>query len=181
MADHETGYVLCEECGVNAACYTISVMMAGQVKQRHLCPEYMAKMNMSIATGNIRQLLSAIMTAITGTQAPAAGGAGAEAVEDIVCPRCDTALSQFTKSGRLGCPGCYEAFRAQLMPMLQQIHGRVQHAGRKPLDTEEAQRSRSMHETLQRQMEEAVAAEDFEKAAQLRDQLRALAEGEANA
>lgn len=175
MSENKKGVVPCEECGVNEACYTISVMMAGQVTQRHLCADCMAKMNMSIATGNIRQLLSAIMSAMTGTEAPAAE----EARPDVVCERCQTTLSQFTKSGRLGCPDCYKAFREQLAPMLQQIHGRLEHAGRKPLDTEEAQRSRSLHEKLQRQMEAAVAAEDFETAARLRDELRALSDEEA--
>ena len=37
MAENENGYSLCEECGVNEACSTISVMMGGQVTQRHLC------------------------------------------------------------------------------------------------------------------------------------------------
>lgn len=176
MPENERAEGLCEECGVNEATYTISVMMAGQVTQRHLCADCMAKMNMTIATGNIRQLLSSIMSAITGMEAPQAE---TEPQNDVVCPRCGTMLSQFTKSGRLGCPDCYKAFREQLSPMLQQIHGRLEHAGRKPLDTEEAQRSRSQHEKLQREMEAAVAREDFETAARLRDQLRALAEEEA--
>jgi len=175
MAENESGFVPCEECGVNEACYTISVMMGGQVTQRHLCADCMARMNMSIATGNVKHLLSAIMSAITGTVEEAAK----EPAEDIVCQRCQTTLSQFTKSGRLGCPACYRAFREQLTPMLQQIHGRVEHAGRKPLDTVEAQRSRTRHEELQRQMEIAVAQEDFELAAALRDQLRSLADEEA--
>ena len=176
MAENENGFVPCEECGVNEACYTISVMMGGQVTQRHLCADCMARMNMSIATGNVKHLLSAIMSAITGAVAEPAEETPRE---DVVCARCQTTLSQFTKSGRLGCPACYRAFREQLTPMLQQIHGRVEHAGRKPLDTEEAQRSRTRHEELQRQLETAVAQEDFEQAAALRDQLRALTDEEA--
>lgn len=58
--------------------------------------------------------------------------------------------------------------------MLQQIHGRVQHAGRVPLDTREAQAQRSRQEALTRQMEQAIAVEDFETAAKLRDQIRRL-------
>jgi len=175
MAENENGFVPCEECGENEACYTISVMMGGQVTQKHLCADCMARMNMSIVTGNVKHLLSAIMSAITGATVQQEE----EPREDVVCENCQTTLSQFTKSGRLGCPACYRAFREQLTPMLQQIHGRVQHAGRKPLDTEEAQRSRSRHEELQRQLEDAVAGEDFERAATLRDLLRALADEEA--
>lgn len=182
MADHEEFDRLCEECHEKEACYTVSVMMGDQMTQRHLCEDCMAKMNMSIAAGNVKHLLSAILTAITGADAPDAPPAAEEPpVPDVICERCQTTLSQFTKSGRLGCPGCYKAFQEQLTPMLQQIHGRVQHAGRKPLHSEAAQRQRSQHEELMRQMEQAVAVEDFETAAILRDRLRALAQKEGEA
>lgn len=167
--------MLCEECKVNEATYTLSVMMGDEVTTRHLCGDCMARMNMTLSTGNIKNLLSSILSAITGNDTSAAPQ------QEVVCPRCHTTLSQFTKTGHLGCPGCYEAFREQLQPMLLQIHGRVQHAGRQPLCTEDAQRTRSRQEQLTRLMEQAVALEDFETAAQLRDQLRALAKKEAQA
>ena len=180
MAENENGFSLCEECGVNEACYTISVMMGGQITQRHLCADCMAKMNMNLAAGNVKHLLSAIMSAISGSVEEAAASAAEEAEETapIVCERCGTSLKQFTKSGKLGCPNCYQAFREQLTPMLQQIHGRVQHAGRKPLDDEGAQRRRAVYDRLTRQLEQAVAVEDFETAAILRDQLRHLSHAE---
>lgn len=160
--------VLCEECKMNEASYTISVMVGGEITTRHLCGDCMAKMNMDIASGNIKSLLSTILSAITGDTAPGS------AEKDVTCPRCGMTLSEFTRTGHLGCPKCYEAFREQLQPMLLQIHGRVQHAGRQPLSTAEEQRKRSVTEQLQRQMEQAVALEDFETAAKLRDQIRAL-------
>ena len=43
----------------------------------------------------------------------------------------------------------------------------------------ELQRTRTQREELERQMEQAVAVEDFETAAALRDRLRALSEKEA--
>ena len=160
--------VLCEECKTNEASYTISVMVGGEITTRHLCGDCMAKMNMDIASGNIKSLLSTILSAITGDTAPGS------AEKDVICLRCGMTLSEFTRTGHLGCPKCYEAFREQLQPMLLQIHGRVQHAGRQPLSTAEEQRKRSATEQLQRQMEQAVALEDFETAAKLRDQIRAL-------
>lgn len=160
--------VLCEECKMNEASYTISVMVGGEITTRHLCGDCMAKMNMDIASGNIKSLLSTILSAITGDTAPGS------VEKDVTCPRCGMTLSEFTRTGHLGCPKCYEAFREQLQPMLLQIHGRVQHAGRQPLSTAEEQRKRSATEQLQRQMEQAVALEDFETAAKLRDQIRAL-------
>ena len=174
--------MLCEECGERESTYTVSVLMGEERTTRHLCPECMARMNAGIAAGNIRNLLSTLMAAI--------GTAGRQSeeetpeqetnpAEDIICPRCGTALSAFRKSGHLGCAGCYQAFRAQLQPMLEQIHGKAQHAGRRPLRTQQEQQTRSRREQLTRLMAQAVAAEDFETAAQLRDQLRALPPTEA--
>lgn len=173
MAESSSGFVLCEECKMNEACYTISVMVNGQVTTRHLCADCMARMNMGLNAGSIRHMLGALLTAFTGVAAPDMNGA-----EDISCPRCHMALSAFTKSGRLGCPGCYEAFRDHLTPMLQQLHGRVEHAGRKPLVSESDQKKRARHQELVRLMEQAVALEDFETAAQLRDRINALAQEE---
>jgi len=170
--------LLCEECKQNEATYTVSVMAGSEVTTRHLCGDCMAKMNMTLQTGNIKNLLSSILSAITGGTAEEPEDQAAEDnTVDVVCPRCQETFRRFQKTGRLGCPGCYEAFREQLTPMLQQIHGRMQHAGRAPLDTREAQQRRRLQEELTRRMEEAVAKEDFETAAGLRDQLRALSQG----
>ena len=165
--------MLCEECHQNEASYTISVMMGEAVTQRHLCADCMAKMNMNIASGNMQKLLNAILNAINRGEPE-----DSERVEDnqpdISCPRCHMTLNRFVKTGRLGCPGCYQAFAAQLQPMLLQIHGRTQHAGRKPLQSETEQRTRYEQDELTRQLQQAVNAEDYERAAILRDRIRAL-------
>ena len=64
--------MLCEECKVNEATYTLSVMMGDEVTTRHLCGDCMARMNMTLSTGNIKNLLSSILSAITGNDTSAA-------------------------------------------------------------------------------------------------------------
>ena len=162
--------MLCEECHQNEAVYTISVMMGEAMTQRHLCADCMAKMNMNIASGNMQKLLGAILNAINRGEQPEEGEKVPDDQPDITCPRCRMTLSKFIKTGRLGC----QALAAQLHPMLLQIHGRVQHAGRKPLQSETDQRSRYEQEELTRQLQLAVNAEDYEHAAEIRDRLRAL-------
>lgn len=179
MAEQEN-FALCDECGVNEACYTVSVMMGEEVTQRRLCPDCMARMNMGLSQGNVRKkMLSAILGALTGIIGDFEEPSQEDAPEDeadaaVVCEGCGTTLHQFTKTGKLGCPGCYTAFREKLTPMLQQIHGRVQHAGRKPTQDEAAQHRRSAYERLTRHLEAAVACEDYETAAVIRDQLRRM-------
>lgn len=168
--------MLCEECNTNEARFAVTMKINGEARVRHLCAECMQALNPSFRTGNVAGVLAAILSAITAGERGGEGGEKPEeAVPDITCPKCGTTYAAFHRSGRLGCPGCYVAFREQLQPMLQQIHGRVQHAGRLPLDNAEAQRSRTRQEELTRLMQQAVALEDFETAAQLRDQIHALA------
>ena len=171
--------MICEECNNREARFAVTMNVNGESVVRHLCPECMRAMNANMRGGNIAGVLSAILSAITageGMRRPESRvREPAEQLPDITCQRCGTTYVQFRKSGRLGCPGCYEAFREQLRSMLQQVSGGAQHAGRRPLETPEAQRTRSRQEELTRLMQQAVALEDFETAALLRDQIHALA------
>jgi len=174
VAEQEN-FALCDDCGENEAVYTVSVMMGGEITQRRLCPDCMARMNMNLSAGNVKKMLSAILSALTGQEDSEAADQSAPEEEDATaCERCGMTIGQFTKSGKLGCPMCYTAFREKLTPMLQQIHGRVQHAGRKPTQDEASQRRRTLAERLSRELEAAVVVEDYETAALIRDRIRGL-------
>jgi protein arginine kinase activator len=75
----------------------------------------------------------------------------------------------------LGCPHCYSVYEPQLRGLLRRIHGATQHVGKVylPPDTAEADRTARLA-GLRRKLQRAVEAEDFERAAELRDQIRAL-------
>ena len=177
--------MLCDECNEREATCVVTVMTGGEQIKRHLCSQCLGKIHgaigqslpgaLGIGVGlQAAGLLSSILSAITNVDKEDKK----EDEPDKICPRCRTTLHAFRKSGHLGCPECYQVFREELQPMLLQIHGRVQHAGRQPLNNEEDQKARSIREELARKMEEAVRTEDFETAAKIRDQLRAMA-GEA--
>ncbi len=177
MADHEEFDGLCEECHEKEASCTVAVMIGGQVTHRHLCGDCLAKMNATIAAGGVKHLISTIMAALTG---PAGEGEKAAPApeEEILCPQCRMAFSTVRKTGRVGCAGCYRAFEKQLIPALESAHGSAQHEGRRPLRSENEQNRRARCDELTRQMEQAVAIEDYETAALLRDQRNALMQKE---
>ena len=83
-------------------------------------------------------------------------------------------IYQDMKTGTLGCAGCYQAFRQELTPLITRMQGRTQHAGRRPPVSEEEQARQTLMEDLRARMEAAVAEENFEEAARLRDELRAM-------
>jgi protein arginine kinase activator len=88
--------------------------------------------------------------------------------------------AEFRSKGRLGCPRCYDAFRAELLPLLQRIHEAQAHTGRLPAVQSSAppppdQRTLS---DVRRRLEDAVRGERYEEAARLRDELRRLERGQ---
>jgi protein arginine kinase activator len=104
-----------------------------------------------------------------------------EVVRSECCPGCGLSPSDFRSKGRLGCPRCYEAFRSELMPLLQRIHESQLHTGRLPSTISAPPRPIDPNDLseLRKKLENAVRGECYEEAARLRDQLRRAEQGEA--
>ena len=102
-----------------------------------------------------------------------------EAGPDLVCSTCGFTQADFKKSGRLGCPDCYTTFAEALDGMLKQMHKGVQHVGKAPKALRQVMDKSKKLETLRGQLEEAVAQENYELAAQVRDQIKELEAEEA--
>lgn len=98
----------------------------------------------------------------------------------VRCPSCGYEYSDFKKIGRFGCPDCYDAFEAQLVPMLRQIHGNTHHSGSKPAAVAARAERRRRVVDLQEMLARAVEAEDYERAADLRDRIRDIQSGVAD-
>lgn len=143
---------------------------------RHLCGECMQKMGLSLNGGEISGFLSSILSILSQS--------AEEKDNSPVCSGCGMHYSAFERTGRLGCAQCYHDFAEQLRPVLQRIHGNIQHEGRKPAHFEETPARPELSplekkkEELRLKMEEAVVSENFEDAAKYRDELRALDEQE---
>lgn len=88
------------------------------------------------------------------------------------CPACGITWQEIKSKGRFGCPEDYTAFSGEVASLLESIHGTSAHAGRGP-ERMLAILARRREETrLRQELAEAVRAEDFEKAARVRDALR---------
>jgi len=92
----------------------------------------------------------------------------------VRCPECGTSLGTVRRSGRVGCPRCYQTFREHLDPLLERVHGAVSHLGRRPEAGDQRTDTRRRLRRLQADLGRAVDQEDFEAAARLRDQIAAL-------
>jgi len=84
------------------------------------------------------------------------------------CPICGLRFMEFRADGRLGCPNDYSVFAAGLQPLLRRNHGASRHVGKVP----RRRPASGDRLALRARLREAVAREDYEEAARLRDQLR---------
>jgi protein arginine kinase activator len=90
------------------------------------------------------------------------------------CPVCGITFFEFRHAGRLGCPHDYTAFEEELEPLLANIHGDTRHLGKRPKRGVAASKQQSELIRLRREMKEAVDREDYERASELRDEIRAI-------
>jgi protein arginine kinase activator len=102
------------------------------------------------------------------------------------CPDCGMTLDEFRKKGRLGCARDYEVFKTHIVEILERVHGARRHVGRLPRGAEASvpeprsaatpgeEKSRLVE--LRRELESAIRDEAYERAAHLRDAIKALEE-----
>ena len=106
---------------------------------------------------------------------------------ELVCESCGLTQKEFKKNGRLGCASCYDVFMQVLDPMLEGMHAGKRHAGRIPDGFESPVADVSSSEcepevkkediaALEQELTEAIEAEEYERAAEIRDRIRQLKE-----
>lgn len=94
--------------------------------------------------------------------------------EDKKCPTCGMTLKEFAETGMAGCPDCYTAFAKELEPTIMGVQGSRAHIGRAPAGMRERIDQKHRIDELEKERKEAVKAENYERAAEIRDELRRL-------
>jgi protein arginine kinase activator len=92
------------------------------------------------------------------------------------CPVCGMTWAQFRHGGVLGCGHDYDVFGPRLLPLLKRTQeGALEHVGKIP---PRRRREEGDHQVvtlrLRRELQKAIDAENYERAAQVRDKLRNL-------
>jgi len=166
--------MLCEDCRKQNASVFLKLAVNNKVQELHLCQACAAKkgMGFGLETGafNISDIVGNMSGYFKDFLPPEK--------KTLRCGGCGLKYAEFKESGRLGCPACYASFEPQLTELMARIHGAAQHAGRAyhggpALKLSKAEIARRLEE-LRGALKQAVAKEDFEGAARLRDELKLL-------
>ena len=82
--------------------------------------------------------------------------------------------ADFKKTGRLGCSTCYLTFAEGLGSLLKAMHKGTEHVGKLPQRAHRAMELNDKMRELTQNLERAVAEENYETAASLRDEIKKL-------
>ena len=167
--------MMCEECQMRPATVHITKIVNNKKSQIHLCEECAKHKHISFSTGigalgfddtgfSVAKLLSSFFE--SPQQSPLTN------VNNLKCNRCGLSFQGFSQTGRFGCSQCYDSFKGQMNPLLRRIHGKTYHVGKVPKRTGSKLRIKQEIDQLKRELQEAINAEEYERAAVLRDQIK---------
>ncbi len=91
-----------------------------------------------------------------------------------ICPDCGRSWEDARRGGRLGCTGCWDAFRQELSTVVSELHGSDRQPDDEELATQLLERRRR---NLEEELRQALALEDYALAGRIRDQMRNELEG----
>ncbi len=168
--------MICQECQKRPATLHYTKIINGEKIEMHLC-EYCAKennvMNFDQSSGfSINNLLAGLFNLNPNIE-HINKEHPFSANQIIQCDNCGMTLDRFLKIGRFGCANCYEAFSEQLTPVFRRLHGgNWKHNGKIPKRAGGTINIRKKIEILKETLQTLVEREEFEKAAEVRDEIR---------
>ena len=164
--------MLCDNCKEREAAIHLQQVKDNSVTSLHLCHQCAAEKGIETGVGSVKFPLSDFLASMgKDPMVP-----GAEEGTDEECEFCGATLKDFRKTGRLGCPRCYDTFETQLRDLLRRLHGSSHHVGEVYSVAEHGEKDERQEQVsdLRNRLRQAVDTENFELAAELRDRLRAL-------
>ncbi len=157
--------MLCDVCKCNDAAVFLTQILEGKMQKVNLCDACSKEKGVQDPTG------FALADLLLGIGAAEEIEKGAPTQK---CGVCGFTQADFKKTGRLGCSACYITFSEGLGSLLKAMHKGTEHVGKLPQrayrEIELSDRVRTLTENLRK----AVAEENYETAASLRDQIKQL-------
>ena len=158
---------ICEECGERPATWHLTEFVDGQPVQHHYCDKCYGEKEGSSAILTPQIAFAQLLAALAPELKEMAGRQ---------CPVCGINYLEFRQNTRLGCPHDYQVFKSALEELIQRIHGATEHCGKAPPEAGKRALMRRQIHALQKEQQEAVAAQRYEQAAELRDRIQEMKE-----
>jgi protein arginine kinase activator len=163
----------CQVCGEAEAIIHVKEVKNEKVSELHLCEKCAREKGLHSMVEKGKLSLAGQLVWMAENLYPE----GSARIGALQCSECGLRYSEFMKTGRLGCPTCYQDFGEQLRQILRRVHGAVRHSGKAPGQEGALFERRREIQQLHEHLERAIEREDYETAARLRDEIRGLEAG----
>ena len=161
---------MCTQCHEREAVVRLTQVQEDEVVTLRLCERCAAERGVDTGVGQPANLLGGFLAAL-GEAADVSEAPGSDA--GSICPGCGATLDDFRATGRLGCATCWDTFAGALVPLVRRLHGSTHHAGVAYRSPGAAPAGPAAERTrLAEQLDMAIATENFELAAEIRDRLK---------
>lgn len=159
----------CNLCGTREATIHLTEIVNEQMVEIHICENCAQEKGTEFKTHfSVSDLINSISEGAKAAKTPEKRPVGK-------CPECGMSYEEFGKTGRLGCPFCYEAFSKYLIPLIKRVQNNAFHIGKRPAHAGQAPVVRKGDlRLLQERLRKCVQGEAFEEAAKLRDEIKTL-------
>lgn len=165
--------MLCNVCKQNEAKVHLTQIVGDKMQKVDLCEDCSKEKGVVDPTSYSLAELFLNPAAATTAAAPAEADAPSPGA-DVRCPTCGYSQADFKKAGRFGCSDCYATFGEGMETMLKTMHKGTRHTGKVPAALQQSRVEAQRLKLLQKKLEKAVAEENYEEAAQLRDEIKRL-------
>ncbi|MCR8846675.1 UvrB/UvrC motif-containing protein [Paenibacillus sp. SC116] len=173
--------MMCQQCGQKSATLHFTKIINGEKTEFHIC-ESCAREKGELIPGapngfSIHNLLSGLLDfdMTNGNSQLQSGLYGVKSTQEVMrCDHCGLTFSQFSKMGRFGCDACYNSFASRLDPLLKRVHGSIVHVGKIPKRNGIVMQRKRELIVLREKLQLSIQLEQFETAAQLRDEIRKI-------
>ena len=165
--------MLCQNCGKYEATTHVKRIVNGESAEAHLCSDCAKALGYNDVFGGFGNTFGDLLGSFFGEPQVSAISS-----RTIRCEKCGNTFNDIVNSGKIGCADCYTTFYDKLLPSLQRIHGKTRHEGKNPTRIKAEVTNVNPIEDLEEQLRIAIDEQNFEKAAQLRDKINELKEGQ---
>ena len=153
----------CDVCKKNQATVFLTQIVDGKMQKVNLCESCSKDKGVTDPTGFA---LADLLLGLGAAQEIEKGTGAAK------CPTCGFSQADFKKTGRLGCAQCYDTFGEALETLIKQMHKGTEHAGKVPQRFVQTLQRETELKDLHRNLRKAVAEENYESAAKIRDEIK---------
>ena len=163
--------MICDVCQDKHATVYLTQIVDGQMQKVNLCEGCAKEKGVTDPTG------FALADLLLGLGTDEKVGRPSD---EKSCEACGFTHSEFKKTGRLGCSECYRTFGDGLNSLVKAMHRGTRHVGKVPTRYRATKLFTDRIAELKHRLKIAISDENFEEAAQLRDEIKSAEDEFAN-